>query len=127
MHRAKTRGEPSVVIWGTGAPRRETLYVDDLADACIYLMDNYSGSEMVNVGSGNDISIEEMALTIKEVVGYDGEIIYNVSKPDGIPRKLLDNCRIAGLGWQPKTDFDEGLRRTYRWYLEHAGALESVV
>jgi GDP-L-fucose synthase len=127
MHRAKIRGEPSVVVWGTGAPRRETLHVDDLADACIYLMDSYSESEMINIGAGNDISIDEMALIIKEVVGFAGDIVFDTSKPDGIPRKLLDNRRIDGLGWQPKTDFITGIRQTYRWYLEHAGVKESVV
>jgi GDP-L-fucose synthase len=127
MHRAKLHGEPSVVVWGTGAPRRETLHVDDLADACIYLMDNYSESEMINIGAGNDISIDKMALIIKEVVGFAGDIVFDTSKPDGIPRKLLDNRRIDGLGWQPKTDFLTGIRQTYRWYLEHAGIKESVV
>jgi GDP-L-fucose synthase len=125
MHQAKIRGEPTVVIWGTGSPRRETLYVDDLAGACIYLMENYNESKMINVGAGSDISIKEMALTIKEVVGFEGDIVYDASKPDGIPRKLLDNRRIASLGWQPKIDFKEGIRQTYQWYLEHAGALVS--
>ena len=90
-------------------------------------MDNYSASKMINVGAGRDISIKEMARVIKDVVGYEGDIVYDTSRPDGIPRKLLDNGRIAALGWQPKIDFSQGIRQTYRWYLEHAGPVESVV
>ena len=125
MHRAKARGESEVVIWGTGSPRRETLHVDDLADAGVYLMNSYNESEMINVGAGTDISIKEMAHLIREVVGFRGNIVFDESKPDGIPRKLLDNSRIESLGWAPKINVDEGIRQTYRWYLEHAGALVS--
>jgi len=123
MHRAKIHNEPSVVIWGTGSPRRETLYVDDLADACIYLMNYYRESEPINAGAGEDISIKEMAELIKEVVGFEGDIICDTSKPDGIPRKLLDNSKIISLGWTPKTGFKEGIRQTYRWYQERTEAL----
>jgi GDP-L-fucose synthase len=123
MHRAKIHNENSVVIWGTGSPRRETLYVDDLADACVFLMNNYSESELINVGAGKDISIREMADFIKEVVGFEGDIICDISKPDGIPRKLLDNNRIKELGWTPKIGFRKGIRHTYRWYQERMKVL----
>jgi GDP-L-fucose synthase len=123
MHRAKIHNENSVVIWGTGSPRRETLYVDDLADACVFLMNNYSESELINAGAGEDISILEMAEFIKEVVGFEGEIVCDISKPDGIPRKLLDNSRIKNLGWTPKIGFRKGIRQTYRWYQERMKVL----
>jgi GDP-L-fucose synthase len=123
MHRAKIHNENSVVIWGTGSPRRETLYVDDLVDACVFLMNNYNESELINVGAGEDISILEMAESIKEVVGFEGDIICDISKPDGIPRKLLDNNRIRELGWTPKIGFRKGIRQTYRWYQERMKVL----
>ena len=125
MHRAKAHGEAEVVLWGTGSSRRETLHVDDLADACVYLMNTYNDSEMINVGAGTDLSIKEMANLIKDIVGFHGDIIFDESKPDGIPRKLLDNSRIENLGWTPKINVNEGIRQTYRWYLEHAEALVS--
>jgi len=123
IHRARIHGESGVVIWGTGSPRRETLHVDDLADACVFLMDNYNESELINVGAGRDMSIKEMAELIKDVVGFEGDIFCDKSKPDGIPRKLLDNSRIENLGWTPKIDFEEGIGQTYRWYRENADAL----
>jgi len=107
-----------VVIWGTGFPRREFLYVDDLADACVFLMNNYDGSEIINIGVGKDISIKELALMVKEIVGYDGEIGFDISKPDGTPRKLLDVSKLSSLGWQAKTSLKEGIEKTYRWYVE---------
>ena len=115
FHEAKEGGEPRVTVWGTGTPRREFLYVDDLADACVYLMNNYSGSEIVNVGVGKDISIAELASLVREIVGYEGEISYDTNKPDGVPRKLLDVSRLAELGWKAKVLLREGVERTYRW------------
>jgi GDP-L-fucose synthase len=106
-----------VTIWGTGTPKREFLYVDDLADACVYLMEHYDGSEIVNIGVGEDISIGDLAALVKEVVGFRGDIVYDSSKPDGTPRKLLDVSRLHSLGWKAKTDLSEGIRKTYEWYL----------
>ena len=106
----------SVVIWGTGTPRREFLYIDDLADACVYLMEHYDLSDIVNIGVGEDISIAELASLIGEVTGYTGDIVYDSSKPDGTPRKLLDVSRLDSLGWRAKTSLREGLHKTYEWY-----------
>jgi GDP-L-fucose synthase len=122
FHEAKEGGEPRVTVWGTGTPRRELLYVDDLADACVYLINNYSGSEIVNVGVGKDISIAELASLVREVVGYEGEISYDTNKPDGAPRKLLDVSRLAELGWKPKVPLREGVERTYRWFVSTMAA-----
>ncbi len=105
-----------VVIWGTGKPRREFLYVDDVADACIFLINKYSGNEIINVGGGTDISIAGLARLIKKVVGFQGKVIFDDSKPDGMPRRLLDSKRIFSLGWLPKTGLEEGLGITYKWY-----------
>lgn len=116
FHEAKERGEPEVVVWGTGAPRREFLYVDDLADACVFLMDNYSGGEPVNIGVGEDLSIAELAELVRDVIGYVGDVSYDVTKPDGTPRKLLDVGKLRGLGWEAKIPLREGMERTYRWF-----------
>ena len=116
MHEAKTYNEPEVVVWGTGSPRRESLHVDDLADACILLMDKYDESEMINVGSGEDLSIKELALLIRNVIGFKGEVVFDESKPDGAPRKLLDIGKIRKLGWSPKISLEKGVRQTYQWY-----------
>jgi len=121
MYQARMRREREVIVWGTGSPRRDCLYVDDLADACIFLMNNYSESAVINVGSGEESSIKELALLIRDVTGFKGEINFDESKPDGAPRKLLDSSRIRKLGWQPKTDFENGIRQTYEWYKEHVG------
>ena len=118
FHEAKLGGGSSVEIWGTGTPRREFLHVDDLADACIFLMQRYQGSEIVNVGVGEDVSIAELAGIVKNVVGFQGELRYDRSKPDGTPRKLLDVGKINGLGWKAKIGLDEGIAATYRWFLE---------
>jgi len=119
MHEAKIGNKHQVIVWGTGSPQRECLYVDDLADACIFLIHNYDGSEMINVGSGEDLSIKELALQIKEVVSFDGEVIFDESKPDGAPRKLLDSGRIRRMGWVPKTNLETGIIQTYQWYKNH--------
>lgn len=118
FHEAKERGEPSVSVWGTGKPRREFLHVDDLADACLYLMRSYSEAETVNVGVGKDISISELAELVREVVGYAGEISYDTTKPDGTPRKLLDVEKLNALGWQYRMPLKEGIAKTYAWFTE---------
>lgn len=134
FHAAKVEGAPSVTVWGTGTPRREFLHVDDLADACVHLMrlevETYRAHtgpmcSHVNAGTGVDVSIRELAETIGEVVGFKGEIRFDVDKPDGTPRKLLDVSRLAALGWTARTRLREGLAQTYAWYLEHRDALRT--
>ncbi|ADQ41883.1 NAD-dependent epimerase/dehydratase [Caldicellulosiruptor acetigenus I77R1B] len=118
FHEAKVLNKPEVEVWGTGKVLREFLYVDDLADACVFLMNYYDGDMWINVGSGEEVSIEELANIIKEVTGYEGKIVFNPKMPDGTPRKLLDCSRLKELGWLPKTNLREGLRMTYDWYLK---------
>lgn len=113
FHEAKISNAASVTIWGTGKPFREFMYADDLADACVFLMLNYSGDETINIGTGKDISIRELAETIKRVVGYKGEIVFDATKPDGTPKKLLDVSKLHDLGWQYKTELEDGLRASY--------------
>jgi GDP-L-fucose synthase len=120
IHEAKVGGAPDVVIWGTGSPLREFLHVDDLADAAVYLMRNYSSGEIVNVGTGSEISIRDLALTIQRVVGFEGRLVHDISKPDGTPRKLLDVSRLRALGWHSSIPIEEGIRQTYEWYLQSA-------
>ncbi|WP_047866049.1 GDP-L-fucose synthase [Rubrobacter aplysinae] len=117
FHEAKERGAESVEVWGSGTPRREFLHVDDLADACVYLMRIYSGDEPVNVGVGQDISIGELAGLVRGVVGFEGGLAYDTSKPDGTPRKLLDVSRLESLGWRAKTPLRNGIEQTYEWFL----------
>jgi GDP-L-fucose synthase len=121
-HRAKMSNAPTIEIWGTGTPRREFLYVDDLADACVFLMEHYSDEETVNVGTGTDVTIKELAELVARVVGYRGGFTLNTSKPDGAPRKLLDVGRLAELGWRAKTSLDEGFTRTYEWFLQNVAS-----
>ncbi|NIJ40705.1 GDP-L-fucose synthase [Parvibaculum indicum] len=121
MHMAKEAGDAEVVIWGTGAPKREFLYVDDCADALVFLMTHYSGEEHVNVGYGDDLTIQELAQKVKAVVGFEGALVNDTSKPDGTPRKLMDSTRLHNLGWRPRTGLDEGIAKVYRWYLETGG------
>lgn len=116
FHEARVAGAKSVVVWGTGTPRREFLYVDDMADACVHLMKTYSAPDLVNIGTGEDISIAEFARIVAEVVGYRGEIAFDPARPDGTPRKLLDVSRLASLGWRATTSLEEGLRRAYAAY-----------
>jgi len=116
FHEARSLGQPTVVVWGTGEPRREFLHVDDLADACSLLAANYDDAGPINVGVGADISIRELAELIAEIVGFAGEIVYDRSKPDGTPRKLLDVSRLAALGWRAKISLRDGLEMTYRWF-----------
>ena len=117
FHEAKINKSPKVEVWGTGSPMREFLFVDDLASAVVFLMNNYDGSEFINIGTGEDCTIKELAEMIKEIVGYEGEIVWNTDKPDGTPRKLLDVSRLNKLGWKYKTDLKSGIRKTYDWYL----------
>ncbi|MEM9403009.1 MAG: GDP-L-fucose synthase [Pseudomonadota bacterium] len=119
IHEAKLGGQESVIVWGTGKPRREFLHVDDLADACVYLMLNYSDREIINVGWGSDISILELAELVREVVGFDGRIELDTDKPDGTPRKLLDTTRLTEAGWTPSISLKAGVEETYRWYLDN--------
>lgn len=117
FHEAKVAGAKEVVVWGTGTPRREFLYVDDMADACVHLMKTYSSAELVNIGTGQDITIAEFARVVAEVVGYCGEITFDASRPDGTPRKLLDVNRLANLGWRASTVLRDGIRLAYAAYL----------
>jgi GDP-L-fucose synthase len=118
FHEAKLEGKDKVELWGTGTPMREFLYVEDLADACVYLMKNYNSSEVINIGTGVDITINDLALTIKEVVGFKGDIYFNTDMPDGTPRKLLDVSKLKELGWEYKTTLREGIKKTYKNYVK---------
>ncbi len=120
FHEAKENNQKEVVIWGTGKPKREFLYVDDLADACIFLMNNYQDNEIVNIGTGEDLSIKELAEKIKDITGFQGEIIHDTAKPDGTPRKLLDVSKLHNLGWQHKTDLKEGIKKTYNRFRKNS-------
>ena len=119
FHEAKKNGTDVVTLWGTGTPLREFLYVDDLADACIFLMENYEGERHINVGTGEEVSIRLLASMVSEVVGYQGRLEYDTEKPDGNPRKLLDSSKIHELGWRHRVALREGLKKTYTWFLEH--------
>lgn len=121
FHEAKMNNEPEVVVWGTGKPLREFMHVDDMADACVYLMENYDFSEIgefVNIGVGEDVTISELVELIKEVVGFEGKIMYDTSKPDGTPRKLMDVSRLNGLGWKARIPLKDGIKETYEWYIQ---------
>jgi GDP-L-fucose synthase len=128
IHEAKINGEPQVTVWGTGKPLREFLHVDDLADASIMLMERYDDSAPINIGVGEDLSILELAQLIVRVIGYDGELVFDSSKPDGTPRKLLDVTRLHALGWKARIGLEDGIRSTYQWYLNHVprNPLESI-
>jgi GDP-L-fucose synthase len=117
FHGAKERGEPRVTLWGSGAPYREFLHCDDLADAMLFLMDHYDSDQIVNVGAGRDIRIRDLAELVREAVGYEGEVAWDASKPDGTPRKLFDVSRLSALGWRPRRELRQGIRETYGWYL----------
>lgn len=120
MHAAKLDGSPSVAVWGSGSPRREFLHVDDLASAALHLLEHYDGEEPVNVGTGEDLTIAELADLLREVTGYSGRLVHDTARPDGTPRKLLDVSRIAELGWRPAIGLRAGLAATYRWYVRQA-------
>jgi len=127
FHEAKVAKAPSVVVWGTGKPLREFLHVDDCARACVFLMEHYEGTDIVNIGTGSDLPIGELAVLVKSAVGYTGEIVFDSSKPDGTPRKLVDVGRITALGWRPRIGLEEGIRNAYEWFLVHVDAAESQV
>ena len=117
-HEAKLGSKDHIVVWGTGAPRREFLHADDCADAIVFLLKSYSGDEHVNVGWGEDVSIRELTKLVCQTVGFSGEVVYDLSKPDGTPRKLMSSSRLNAMGWKPTVDLESGLRDTYRWFLE---------
>ena len=119
FHEAKAANAPTVTVWGSGKPLREFLHVDDCAAACCYLMEHYDGEGIVNIGVGEDISIADLAGLVGEAVGYQGKIVYDASKPDGTPRKLVDTSRINGLGWRAGISLEEGIRSTYQWFLDN--------
>ena len=118
-HEAKLRGDATLTMWGTGAPRREFLHVDDCADALVYLLQHYSGAGHVNVGSGTDLSIIELTRLVCRVVGFTGEIVHDMGKPDGTPRKLMSADKLRGMGWAPRVELADGIAETYRWFLSH--------
>ena len=120
FHMAKINDLPQVEIWGTGSPKREFLYVEDLAEGLVFLMNTDASYEYINIGTGTDISIKDLAILIQEIVDYEGEFVFNKNYPDGMPRKVLDISRIRSLGWKPKTTLREGIKRTYEWFIrEH--------
>ncbi len=118
FHEAREKGEDEVVIWGSGTPRREFLHVDDLADACLFLMNNYNGDEIINIGVGRDLTIKELAEMIGRITGFRGVLRFDTSKPDGTPQKLLDVSKLNSLGWKAKIELEDGISMTYKWYLE---------
>jgi GDP-L-fucose synthase len=126
FHDARLNNQPAVTLWGTGTPLREFLHVDDMADASLFLLEHYDGSEIVNIGVGKDISIADLAAIVKDVVGYEGLIEYDRSKPDGTPRKLVDVSRIEGLGWSAKIELRAGIEQTYRWFLDNRARLRGI-
>ena len=119
IHEAKVNNSDSVEIWGTGTPKREFLHVDDMADACVFLMNNYDGEEHVNIGTGEEISIRDLAILIKQIIGYNGEIIFNTNMKDGTPRKVCDVTKLHSLGWKHKIALNDGISNVYRWYKEN--------
>ena len=119
FHEAKVNNSDVVEVWGTGTPLREFLYVDDMADACVFLMENYDGEQHVNIGTGEEVSIRELAETVKEVVGFEGELVFNTDMPDGTPRKLTTVDKLHGLGWKHKVSLNEGIELAYNWFLEN--------
>ncbi|MCP3932764.1 MAG: GDP-L-fucose synthase [Bacteroidetes bacterium] len=123
FHEAKFSDLEKVEVWGTGAPKREFLHVDDLASACLLLMERYNSEDIINVGSGQEVTIAELASLVKDVVGFNGKIVFNTEMPDGTPRKLLDNSRLENLGFTPRLSLQEGVRNTYNWYLDNISSL----
>lgn len=119
FHEAREKGKPFVELWGSGTPLREFLYVDDMADACVFLLENYDGEEHVNIGTGKEVSIRQLAETVKAAVGYEGEIVWNKDMPDGTPRKLTNVEKLHGLGWTHRVELEEGVRLAYQWFKEN--------
>jgi len=126
FHEAKLRNQPTVTIWGSGTPRREFLYADDLADACYFLMQQYNGGGFVNIGSGKDIQIQELARLIKKITGFGGDIQNDLSKPDGTPQNLLDISKITRMGWKPWTELEMGIKKVYGEYVKTADAVSPI-
>ena len=125
-HEAKERGEDKLVVWGTGTPRREFLHANDLADACLFLLERYDSPEIINVGCGEDVTIRELAEMVCDSVGFRGSLVFDATKPDGTPRKLLDVSLLFGMGWRPKITLHDGIRDAYRWFVNsetHQGGL----
>jgi GDP-L-fucose synthase len=127
FHEAKEAGDQSVVIWGTGNPMREFLHVDDLADACLFLMENFDNAEHINIGTGQDLTIRSLAELVGSIVYPDGKFIFDTSKPDGMPRKVLDVSRVQSMGWRPTISLSDGIRSTYEWFLNQPGVLDGVI
>ena len=125
-HEAKMIGAPAMVVWGTGAPRREFLHVDDLADAALHLMEHYSEATTINVGVGKDVTIKELVTIICDVVGFEGELEFDTSRPDGTPQKMLDIARLRSIGWTPNVELRDGLATTYAWFLENIDQLRAA-
>ena len=119
FHEAKINNSKEVVVWGSGTPLREFLYSEDMADACIHLMNTYEGNDFFNIGTGKEITIKGLAEMVKEVVGYEGTLTFDSSKPDGTPRKLLDVTRLSEAGWKYKTELRDGIEKAYKWYVEN--------
>ena len=119
FHEGKNASVPSITMWGDGSPKREFLHVNDLADACVFLMQNYNQADHINVGTGEDLTIKELAETIADVVGFEGEFVWNTDKPNGTPRKLLDTSKINSLGWYPTIGVRRGIKQTYKWYCKN--------
>ena len=119
FHEAKVKNAPTVELWGTGTPLREFLYVDDMADACVFLLENYDGEQHVNIGTGKEVTIKQLAETVKKVVGFEGEIVWNKDMPDGTPRKLTNVDKLHGLGWMHKVDLEEGVELAYQWFKDN--------
>jgi len=117
FHKAHNEGASEVVVWGSGKPRREFLYVDDFVSACLFLMEHYENTEPINIGTGEDVTIQQLAVMIKKISGFKGKIVFDASKPDGVMRKLMDNSRIRKLAWKPRVSLEEGIEKTYQWYV----------
>lgn len=126
FHEAKLSNQSSVEVWGTGTPKREFLYSDDLADACVYLMNHYNEDEIINIGVGEDVSIKELAETVQRVVGFEGELKFDTTKPDGTPRKLVDTTKINQLGWKADVKLEDGISLAYEWFLNNTETLKTV-
>lgn len=127
FHEAKEQGASQVVIWGTGAPMREFLFADDLADACYFLMQNYNEPGLVNIGTGEDLSIKELALVIKKIIGFEGEIVFDTSKPDGTPRKLMDVSKLHAMGWKHRIELEEGIKMAYKDFLSRKSTFRTEI
>ncbi len=125
VHNAKVNGDKSYEVWGSGSPLREFMYADDCADALVHLLQHYSGESHVNVGTGEEVSIRQLAETMCEVIGFDGELVFDAGKPDGTPRKLMDSSLLRGMGWSPKVQLKQGIERTYQWYLDNVDILRA--